>query len=50
MDVLPELVRPYTRTPRAWHRTMSNYIRAWVEEHKDMRADTWTPGQGASAQ
>ncbi|HTJ62130.1 MAG TPA: hypothetical protein VL333_13145 [Candidatus Saccharimonadales bacterium] len=28
---------------RAWNRDMCNYIRRWVEEHKDGREDTWTP-------
>ncbi len=26
----------------AWKRTMSAFVRAWVDEHKDGRADTWT--------
>lgn len=30
-------------TPREWHRGLVAYIRAWVEEHKDGREDTWTP-------
>ena len=28
---------------RAWFRNMTEYLRAWAEEHKDGRADTWTP-------
>lgn len=34
-----------------WYRDMSDYTRRWVEEHKDGRADTWTPApaqQGAA--
>lgn len=41
-----------TGTIRGWHTGMTAYIRDWVEEHKDMREDTWTPaptGQGAQA-
>jgi hypothetical protein len=30
-------------TRRDWHRAMTSYCRRWVEEHKDGRADTWTP-------
>ena len=32
-----------TRTKRQWHADMTEYLRKWVEEHKDGRADTWTP-------
>lgn len=32
-----------TRTKRQWHSDMTEYLRKWVEEHKDGRADTWTP-------
>lgn len=31
-------------TRRAWFRNMTEYLRWWVEEHRDGRADTWTPG------
>jgi hypothetical protein len=27
---------------RAWHDGMVKYVRAWVEEHKDGKEDTWT--------
>ncbi len=30
-------------SPRDWHRGMTTYMRAWVETHRDGRADTWTP-------
>ena len=32
-----------TRTKRQWHADMTEYLRKWVQEHKDGRADTWTP-------
>ena len=28
---------------RDWYRGMQAYVRRWVEEHRDGRADTWTP-------
>lgn len=28
---------------KQWHDDMCAYVRRWVEEHKDGRADTWTP-------
>jgi hypothetical protein len=28
---------------RHWHRRTVDYLSKWVEEHKDGRADTWTP-------
>jgi hypothetical protein len=34
-----------THSQRIWHRDMQNYVRAWVEEHRDGRDDTWTPKQ-----
>lgn len=30
---------------RAWFRNMAEYLRAWAYEHRDGRADTWTPDQ-----
>jgi hypothetical protein len=27
----------------SWHRDMCDYVRRWVEAHKDGREDTWTP-------
>lgn len=36
-------------TQRAWHRDMCNYVRKWVDEHKDGRADTWTPNTRIAA-
>ncbi len=32
-----------THSQRIWHRDMQNYVRRWIEEHKDGREDTWTP-------
>lgn len=32
-----------TRTKRQWHSDMTEYLRKWVDEHKDGRSDTWTP-------
>lgn len=34
-----------TNSKRRWFNDVQEYIRRWVEEHKDMRPDTWTPGQ-----
>jgi hypothetical protein len=28
-----------------WHRGLVKYVTRWVEEHKDLRPDTWTPEQ-----
>lgn len=28
---------------REWFKVMTDYLRAWVNEHKDMKPDTWTP-------
>jgi len=28
---------------RDWYDGMTKYVRSWVEEHKDLRDDTWTP-------
>lgn len=33
-----------TRSQKDWHTGMTSYMRRWVEEHKDGREDTWTPG------
>jgi hypothetical protein len=33
----------------SWHRDMCDYMRRWVEEHKDGRADTWTPAPTRAA-
>jgi hypothetical protein len=30
---------------RAWHSSMCAYLHKWVAEHKDLRADTWTPNK-----
>lgn len=32
----------------AWHRDMIAYMRRWVQEHRDGREDTWTPGPKAT--
>lgn len=32
-----------THSQRIWHRDMQNYVKRWIEEHKDGREDTWTP-------
>ncbi len=37
----------YSSEARQWYENMRAYVRRWVEEHKDGRADTWTPEQGA---
>jgi len=33
-----------TKSAKDWHTGMTSYMRRWVEEHKDGREDTWTPG------
>jgi hypothetical protein len=33
-----------TGTVIGWFSGMTTYLREWVEEHKDGRQDTWTPG------
>lgn len=38
-----ESMRLDTTSQRKWKADMSDYLRKWVEEHKDMRPDTWTP-------
>ena len=30
---------------KRWHEQLCIYMRKWVEEHRDMREDTWTNGQ-----
>lgn len=32
-----------TTSQKAWFDSMCEYLRKWVQEHKDMRPDTWTP-------
>lgn len=32
-----------TDNQRDWHRTMCDYVRRWVVEHQDGKADQWTP-------
>ncbi len=32
-----------TQSRREWFQSMVKYIRAWVEEHRDMKEDSWTP-------
>lgn len=32
-----------TSSIREWHKSMTDYMRRWVEEHKDGKDDTWTP-------
>lgn len=32
-----------TKSQLAWFRSMTSYMRRWVEEHKDGRDDSWTP-------
>lgn len=38
-----ETMRVESGSIRAWHRSMTTYLRQWVEEHRDGRDDTWTP-------
>ncbi len=32
-----------TMSQKAWHKGVVEYFDKWVQEHKDMREDTWTP-------
>ena len=32
-----------TNSQKEWYRSMQDYVRKWVDEHKDGREDTWTP-------
>lgn len=34
-----------TDSQRLWYRDVQNYLRTWVEEHRDGRLDNWTPTQ-----
>jgi hypothetical protein len=36
------------RSQLEWHTNLVKYIRAWAEEHKDGKHDTWTPDQSGS--
>jgi hypothetical protein len=38
---------PTVTDMRSWHNDMVKYVRAWVAEHRDGRADTWTPAPDA---
>ncbi len=33
----------YSDDQRQWYANVQEYLRRWVEEHKDGREDTWTP-------
>jgi hypothetical protein len=36
-------------TPWAWHKSVKQYLQAWIDEHKDVdRDDTWTGGDIAN--
>jgi len=35
--------RNSTSDERTWYRDVQDYVRRWVQEHKDGREDTWTP-------
>ena len=32
-----------TETQKKWFTDVCNYLREWVEEHKEIKVDTWTP-------
>lgn len=36
---------PLTSDQQKWYRSMQSYMREWVDEHKDLKEDTWTPKQ-----
>lgn len=33
---------PVQDSQLVWHQSVQQYVENWVEEHKDLRADTWT--------
>ena len=37
---------PHAGDMRRWHTNMREYVRQWVEEHRDGRPDTWTRDRG----
>lgn len=39
-------MHPTITDQQQWHRDMIAYVTRWVAEHKDGRADTWTPANG----
>ena len=38
-----------TSNQKRWYLSVQSYLRDWVNEHKDMRPDTWTPDQRQEA-
>jgi hypothetical protein len=32
-----------TSSQKEWFKSMGEYLRKWVEEHKDLKKDNWTP-------
>lgn len=33
----------FDHRPKEWYLNVQDYLRRWVEEHIDMKPDTWTP-------
>jgi hypothetical protein len=40
----------YSDDQRQWYANVQDYVRRWVEEHKDGKADTWTPSGRVAAE
>lgn len=38
-------MQEYRATQREWRDEVAKYMTRWVEEHKDLKPDTWTPEQ-----
>ena len=38
-----------TKSQKDWHAAMTNYMRRWIDEHKECKVDTWTPGRNKRA-
>lgn len=39
----PREIKGEGRTPKQWYLDVQTFVRAWVDEHRDGREDTWTP-------
>lgn len=40
-------MQSYSSIRRQWFANVQNYLKRWVDEHKDGRCDTWTPDMGS---
>ena len=44
-----ESMRLNSSSQFAWFRSMAEYLKRWVETHKDGKVDTWTPASHKEA-